>query len=161
MDYGIDLEQIFGIKRINGYINNQDKHIKGWKDRYPILWQSEDVMLWIKSKIFRFMAKGKDSSKFNVGNYVTALMKYIEFHNTSIDELLQDDLDQHNMRLLKFLNAMIKKGENPVSVLNNYQSRIKNFFKSRGKRITEGLETKSSGVNRNELILLTELLKLI
>jgi len=161
LDYGINLEQIFGTQRINGYTNNHGKHIKGWKDRYPILWQSEEVMMWIKSKMFRFMSKGKEPSKFNVGNYINALMKYIEFHKATIEELLQDDLDHRNMKLLQFLNALIKQGENPVSVLNNYQSRIKSFFKSRGKPITEGLETKSSGVNRNELILSTELVKLI
>jgi len=161
LDYGIDLEQIFGSQRINGYSNNHGKHINGWRDRYPILWQSDEVMAWIKSKMFRFMSKGKEPSKFNVGNYVNAIMKYIEFHRTSIEKLLQDDLDHRNMKLLQFLNARIKQGENPVSVLNNYQSRIKSFFKSRGKPITEGLETKSSGVNRNELILSTELVKLI
>jgi len=161
LDYGLDLVQIFGTQRINGYANNHGKHIKGWKDRYPILWQSDEVMAWIKSKMFRFMSKGKEPSKFNVGNYVNALMKYIEFHKATIEELLQDDLDHRNMKLLQFLNAMIKQGENPVSVLYNYQSRIKSFFKSRGKPITEGLETKSSGVNRNELILSTELVKLI
>jgi len=79
MDYGVDLEQIFGAERISGHINGEGKQIKGWKDRYPLLWQSNDVQVWIKAKLFRFMAKGKNPAKFNVGNYVSALMKYIEF----------------------------------------------------------------------------------
>jgi hypothetical protein len=117
MDYGVDLENIFGTERINGHTNGEGKQIKGWKDRYPLLWQSDDVMVWIKAKLFRFMAKGKNPAKFNVGNYVSALMKYIEFHYATIEELLQEDLDQWNMRLLQCLNVMIKNGENPVSVL--------------------------------------------
>jgi len=110
LDYGIDLEQTFGTQRINGYTNNQGKHIKGWRDRYTILWQSEEVMAWIKSKMFCFMSKGKEPSKFNVGNYVNAIMKFIEFHKTTMKQLLQDDLDHRNMKLLQFLNAMIKQG---------------------------------------------------
>lgn len=120
MDYGVDLEQVFGIERISGHVNGEGKQIKGWKDRYPLLWQSNDVQVWINAKLFRFMAKGKNPNKFNVGNYVSALMKYIAFHNSTIEQLLEDELDQRNMKLLQFLNAMIKNGENPVSVLNNY-----------------------------------------
>jgi len=84
IDYGIDLEHIFGTERISGHINGEGKQIKGWRDRYSLLWQFNDVKVWIKAKLFRFMAKGKNPIKFNVGNYDSALMKYIEFHHTTI-----------------------------------------------------------------------------
>ena len=144
-----DLKTIFGKNKRGKYF------IDIYEEKYPIL-KNNDVFRWLTTKISKFAQKtNKQPKDFNVTSYLKALNDYCNHNKVSNpSELLQENIDNRNKRLVDYLVYLIKvKGLNEVSVKNAYQSRIKSFFSARGFPITDGLETEDSGINHNEMSL--------
>ncbi len=144
-----DLGEIYGKEKIDA-----------WEKRYSVF-RNEDVKKWIESKVRKFSKKGKDPKKFSITGYLNELKKYCDFYSCeNPSELLEEHIDDRNARLMNYLTEMIKLGKNEVSIVNNWQSRIKSFYSARGSSITEGIESYSAGLNKNEMIFEREDLKL-
>ncbi|KKM60324.1 hypothetical protein LCGC14_1543030 [marine sediment metagenome] len=138
----INLTEVFGREKI-------DK----WRNSYPIF-QDENVQLWITHKIEKFTRSGKEPVKFSVTGYLKHLNDYCEFYECeNPSELLEEKIDARNKRLLNYLSQLLRNGVNEVSVKNSIQSRIKSFYSDRGSPLSDGLQTASSGLNVNEIIL--------
>ncbi len=150
-----DLKSIYD-KRKNGSF-----YVDVWLKKYPVL-KNQSVFLWISSKIRKYASSGKEPSKFNINAYLKALQDYCQYNKVeNIDNLLSESVDVRNRRVLKYLNHLIEKGVNPVSVKNAYQSRIMSFYSNRGVPITESLKSEQEGVNHNEIDLDREKLQAI
>ena len=146
----LTLEKVFG----------QDMMQK-WNKKYEVL-TSEQVQKWIEAKMKKFANKGKDASKFKPTGYLNAMNQYAKFSNLTPDEMLKEDIDTRNSRLMHYLNYLIKeKGRNPVSVVNGYQSKIKSFFSQRGFPISAQIPCFDSGLNKNEIFLEREMIQTI
>jgi hypothetical protein len=82
-------------------------------------------------------------------------------------DLLKENLDERNKRLINYLTSLLNKkrkdGKKPneTSIKNAYQSRIKSFYSARGFPITDGFKTKKSGKNLNEMNLTKEKIQAI
>lgn len=133
-----------------------------WLRKYPIL-ESNEVSKWIGSKVRQFAQKGKEAENFDLVNYVSALQVYCNAFEKAPSELLQENVDTRNNRLLTYLNHLISEGKNEVTVKNAYQSRIKSFYSARGSPISKGvgLDTEQNGVNKNEIDLSKDKLQAI
>jgi len=120
---------------------------KKWIKKYPIL-KNKDVERWIIDKAEKFSSEGKEIEKFNVLSYLRPLSTYCEYWEVeNPEELLKEDIDSRNKRVLDYLNHLVKEGKNEVSVRNAYQSRIKSFYSARGSPVSAGLKTRDSGKN--------------
>ncbi len=136
-----DLREIYG-----------DVKIDAWEKKYSVF-KNDEVKKWIESKVRKFGKKGKDPKKFSITGYLNELKKYCNFYKCeNPTELLEEHIDDRNIRLVNYLTEMIKAGKNEVSVVNNWQSRIKSFYSARGSPITEGIESYSAGINKDEMI---------
>lgn len=164
---GKRIEDVFEEK-LHDYIgktpkkNGEPRIIEGYYTIYPIL-KNEDVYKWISARMNKYSRSGKDPKNFKMTNYLNALQRYIDFYDDINDpsELLKEDVDQRNNRLLNYLGELIRDGINQATVRNNYQSRIKSFYSARGSPISDGLPTLDSGINDNEVILDKESIILI
>lgn len=154
------MEKIQAISKINLREIYGDAKIDAWEERYSVF-SNEDVKKWIESKVRKFSKKGKDPKKFSITGYLNELKKYCDFYKcNNPTELLEEHIDDRNTRLINYLTELIKLGKNEVSVVNNYQSRIKSFYSARGSPITEGIESYSAGLNKDEMIFERDDLKL-
>jgi len=154
------MKEIKAINQTNlKEIYGSDK-IDAWEERYSVF-NNEDVKKWIQSKVRKFSNKGKDPKKFSITGYLNELKKYCNFYKCeNPSDLLKEHIDDRNQRLMQYLTAMINAGKNEVSVVNNWQARIKSFYSARGSPITEGIESFSAGINKNEIIFERDDLKL-
>jgi len=154
------MQKIKAISKVNlGEIYGKDK-IDAWEERYAVF-NNEDVKKWIESKIRKFSKKGKNPKKFSITGYLNELNKYCKFYKCeNPTDLLEEHIDDRNERLMNYLTEMIKLGKNEVSVVNNWQARIKGFYSARGSPITEGIESFSAGLNKDEMIFERDDLKL-
>ena len=120
---------------------------KNWAKKYPVL-KNNDVERWLVVKAEKYAREGKDIEKFNILSYLRPLSAYCEYSETqNPSELLKENIDTRNKRVVDYLTHLINQGKNDVSVRNSYQSRIKSFYKARGAPITDGLESRNSGKN--------------
>lgn len=145
-----DLKTIFGKNK------NEIYFFDTWVEKYPIL-TNNDVFKWIISKIRKFAQDGKKPEKFQITSYIRPLQEYCnhnEVNNPS--DLLKENLDNRNIRLVNYLTNLLNKGLNETSIKNAYQSRIKSFYSARGFPTTEGFKTKKAGKNLNEMNLTKE-----
>ncbi|MHA1285635.1 MAG: tyrosine-type recombinase/integrase [Promethearchaeota archaeon] len=115
---------------------------------------NKDVQMWISNKIKQYAQYGKDINKFNITSYLNALQKFCDFYKCyNPSDLLQEDADTRNKRLMDYLYYLLRNNTNEASVKNAYQSRIRSFYSDRGAPITIGLKSLKSGINKNEIIL--------
>ena len=156
IENGFDFEEIFAHKLYDHYgktpkKNGDPREIIGFYTRYPFL-NNEDVKKWINAKLNKYARTGKDPSNFKVTSYLSSLQKYLEFYNIdNPSELLKENIDDRNNRLLHFLGELIRNGTNQVTVRNNYQAMVKSFYSARGSPLSDGLPTMDSGINHNEI----------
>ena len=144
------LEDVFG-----------KEEVEKWLSTYSVL-RNENVRKWLENKLDRYTRNGKDGKNFQVTSYLTPFQKYCNYYKVeNPSDLLKENIDDRNKRLVNYLRDLIKAGENEASVRNAYQSRIKSFYSARGSPISDGLETLSSGINKNEIILDKEQIQLI
>jgi len=168
----IKIENIFNFEKIFAHKlydrigktlkkNGEPRKIEGFYTRYPFL-KNEDVKKWINAKLNKYTRTGKEPENFKIVSYLGALKKYLKFNKTNNpSELLKENIDDRNKRLLHFLGESIRNGTNRVTVHNNYQALIKSFYSARGSPMSDGLPTLSSGANKNEIRLNKESLLLI
>jgi len=156
IENGFNFEDIFGHK-LYDYIgktpkkNGDPREIMGFYTRYPFL-NNEDVKKWINAKLNKYSRTGKDPANFKITSYLSSFQKYLEFYDIkNPSELLEENIDDRNNRLLHFLGELIRSGVNQVTVRNNYQAMVKSFYSSRGSPLSDGLPTMDSGINRNEI----------
>lgn len=163
---GLKIEVVFADKLHDhkGKIplkNGEPRIIEGYYTIFPIL-HNEDVYKWITTKMNKYARSGKNPSKFKMTNYLDALQNYCEYYNIeNPSELLDENIDERNNRLLNYLGELIRSGRNQASVRNNYQSRIKSFYSARGSALSDGLPTLDEGINKNEIILEKNTIRLI
>ena len=149
-----------------------------WSEKYSIL-ENKDIRAWIRDKIVKFAEEGKDPVKFGFTSYIGYLQQYCDFNkgNTPTVELpsklLTEDIDGRNDRLRKYLTFLYNAKEeevkelgfnrrpSDVSIRNMIQSRIKGFYKNRGKQLSYGMKARKSGANKNEIYLEKEDIKQI
>lgn len=145
-----DLKEVFDTKKISN-----------WLKKYPTLDNSE-VSKWINTKMNKYARSGKDHKDFNVVSYISAFQSYCDHYKVEDpEELLKEDLDTRNERIVNYLGHLISIGKNEASVRNAYQSRIRSFYSCRNAPVTDGLDTMDSGVNHEEIELNKERIKYI
>ena len=159
-----NLNKIFGIKKVEKWIQN-----------YPIL-KSKQVEKWIQDKIDKYCDEGKDPINFAVTSYLSKLQQYCIYNQVEDpSELLNEDIDERNLRLKKYLKFLseekttkkqledlsFRKRPSDVSIRNLIQSRIKSFFSNRGFPISYNKRSRKSGANKGEISLTKDLIKKI
>ena len=144
-----------------------EKNWTKWNNQFPIL-KNNEIVSWIQDKIQQYTQGGKNPVKFQLRNYVDALQKYCNHYDATPEELLKEELTDRNKRLQTYLTYLINgvdpktnKPNNPVSIKNSYQAKIKSFFRSRGSIITYQLKTEKSGLNEDETNLNSKKINLI
>jgi len=153
--FDINLDEVFGNLK-----NGKSKWCK-YQEKYSVL-QDNEVNKWIQDCIQQFASKGKDPSKFGITGYINELQKYCNFFEVKKPkELLMESLDDRNSRLREYLTELLKQGKNEASVKNATQSKVKSFYSHRGSPITFQLECLDSGINSNEIILITNTIRLM
>lgn len=141
------------LKEINLIEIYGKKLVDKWQKKYPIF-KNEDVLKWIKKKNERYGRNGKELNKFGMTTYLKPLQEFCDHYEVlNPSDLLKENIDDRNKRVMNYLTKLINDGKNEVSVRNMYQSRIKSFYSDRGSPISDGLETLDSGLNRNEIYL--------
>lgn len=152
-----------------------------WKAKYPSL-NNKDVISWVYDKCEQFMRKGKDASKFQIQVYIKYFDQYCQYYHVSNpSELIKDERDERNAKVMKYLNFLLKgdleeisklgfkikdsngnpKRPSEVSIINQIQGKVKSFYSNRGANISVGIESKSSGANKNEINLKKSTIKAI
>lgn len=127
--------------------------ISKWEKRYSIF-SNTDVRDWISHKVEKYTRNGKDPMKFKITNYLKYLDDYCGYYKIkNPSELLEENIDDKNSRLLRYLSHLIKEGHSEVTVKNGIQSIIKSFYSDRGSPCSDGLGIRKSGDNQNEIIL--------
>jgi len=130
------------------------KFIFKWEEKYPVF-KNKDVKDWVKHKLEKYCRGGRNYKKFKITNYLKNLDNYCNFYNdiNNPSDLLKEDVDTRNKRLIRYLNSLIEKGKSEVTVKNAIQSMIKSFYSNRGHPCSDGLGSCRTGDNYNEVIL--------
>jgi len=135
--------------------------LKKWENNYPIF-KSEEVKKWILHKVQKYVEPGRNPKKFQVAGYLKFLQQYCDYNECEDPaELLRENIDSRNQRLMIYLRKLIKDGANEATVKNAIQSRIKSFFSDRGFPLSDGMATVQSGMNIDEIILDREVIRQI
>ncbi|MGV9197968.1 MAG: tyrosine-type recombinase/integrase, partial [Promethearchaeia archaeon] len=162
----IDLKEIYGEKRYKKWINK----------KYPSL-NNEDVQSWIRDMIFQYCEDGKNPKNFKIPTYMSPFQQFCNYNKVdNPSELLEEDIDQRNLRLRKYLTFLqnapkkeiqertegFKRGRPARTTIRNMiQSRVKSFYSNRGRNISFGLKKAKSGKNKNEIHLTKSLVRKI
>ncbi|MHA2009112.1 MAG: hypothetical protein ACW980_17505, partial [Promethearchaeota archaeon] len=165
---------VLNLKKIYGKNKKTGKYfVEEWEKDYPVL-MNEDAFAWIRDKMDKFTQSGKPAVKFSITTYLKPLQQYCDFNEVkNPSDLLEEELDDRNARVRAYIDFLLKdnsdkeklqslgfrKPPSEVTVRNMVQSRIKSFYSARGKPITYGIKTATSGENRREIILTKSLIK--
>lgn len=182
-DIDLNLKEIYGISQKS----KEERFFEDiWKEKYPIL-ENKDVIIWLSKKINKFKKNGKETNKFSITTYLAPLQHYCNFNEVkNPSDLLKEEVDKRTKRVMEYLDFLLKvkqgdpklekigfrvmkKGDkageikipNKVSVINMIQSRIKSFYSARGKNIADGITSEKRGLNKQELRVKKETIKLI
>lgn len=167
----IDLKQVYGIIKRG---DDKGKYfVDVWKETYPIF-NNKDIYTWICNMIDQYTDEGKESKKFSITTYLKPLQQFCNYHEcTNPSELLVEKIDPRNSRVKKFLQFLqnttdeqaqklgFRKKPNDASIRNQVQSRIKSFYSNRGVPVSFSMKTRLTGINKNELVLDKEMIKII
>ena len=82
-----------------------------WVEKYPIF-LNKDVMAWILDMIDQFTNEGKEASKFAITTYLNPMNQYCIYYETDNPSLLlEEDIDQRNLKLKSFLKYLLDAEE--------------------------------------------------
>lgn len=130
---------------------------KSVKDQYILDYLIEKGLIIKKKDVLKCTTFGELIIKLYLypssGVKIREILEADYYNVKKPTDLLNEDIDKRNKRLMDYLTNLLAQGRNETTVKNAYQGKIRSFYSSRGAQISDGLSTLELGLNHNQIYL--------